>query len=98
MPLSRREECPQCRAEIHACRQCAHYDAQVSDQCREDRAEQVTDKTSANFCDYFKLKPDQAGEPAGAEKVSDELAALFGLAEQPSDSEDGNPLDELFKP
>lgn len=94
MPLSRREECPECRAELHVCRQCEHYDAQISDQCREDRAEQVSDKTRANFCDYFKLKPDVQVAQSGSSAVSAELAGLFGLDTDVIKPE--NPLDQLF--
>src|SRR5690606_39282520 len=25
LPLSRRDECPKCRAELHVCRMCVHY-------------------------------------------------------------------------
>lgn len=98
MPLSRRETCTQCHAELHTCRQCLHFDPAVSDQCREDRAEQVREKDRANFCDYFALNstPQRAGEKTS--DVSPELAALFGL---PADGADhtpsSNPLDALFK-
>lgn len=57
-PVSRREECPECRAEIHVCKQCEYYDARVANTCREDRAEYVSDKEKANFCDYFKANAD----------------------------------------
>jgi len=80
MPLSRREECPHCRSELHCCRQCQHFDERVSDQCREERAEQVSRKSSANFCDYFKLHVNPAKEPNKSAEVSAELAALFGLS------------------
>ena len=51
--VGRRDACPHCHAELHACRQCRFYDPQVADACREPQAERVTDKARANFCDYF---------------------------------------------
>ena len=54
LPLSRRDECPQCTIDLHVCRMCRYYDPGVPDACTEDDALQVTDKARANFCDYFK--------------------------------------------
>lgn len=54
-PVSRRDFCQKCSADLHACRQCYWYDVRVAKQCREPMAEWVADKEKANFCDYFKL-------------------------------------------
>lgn len=80
MPLSRREECPQCRAELHVCRMCKHYDPRVSDHCREERAEAVSDATRANFCDYFALSADawRDDKSPGQSAAKAKLDALFG--------------------
>lgn len=80
LPVSRRDECVKCRAEIHVCRQCEYYDANVADACREDRAETVSDKERANFCDYFKTKAD-AYQPASSSRSNlarRQAEALFG--------------------
>lgn len=80
LPLSRREECPACRAELHVCRMCEWYDPRVSDHCREDRAEAVSDATRANFCDYFKLSTNTFSkrESDRQSAAKTELEALFG--------------------
>lgn len=80
LPLSRREECPACRAELHVCRMCEWYDPRVSDHCREDRAEAVSDATRANFCDYFKLSTNTFSEKQGTRQSAAKagLEALFG--------------------
>lgn len=82
-PVSRREECRHCRAEIHVCRQCKQYAANVADQCREDRAEAVTDKTRANFCDYFDINADawQPADTGGQSAARAAAEALFGDAD-----------------
>lgn len=54
-PISRRDFCPKCAADLHACRQCFWYDVHAAKQCREPMAEWIVDKEKANFCDYFKL-------------------------------------------
>lgn len=87
LPFSRYAECPACRAEMHVCRMCAFYDTAVSKQCREPIAEEVKEKTRANFCGYFQPRPD-AYAPGGAERegaAQARLAALFG--EVPPDAE-----------
>ena len=48
-------ECPQCRAALHACRQCAHFDTARRFECTEPIVARVTDKTARNECDAFAL-------------------------------------------
>ena len=83
LPLSRQAECRRCAAELHVCRMCTSYDPRVAGQCTEDRAEDVTEKDRANFCDYFILRPDayQPRDAAKAREARAQLEALFGLDE-----------------
>src|ERR1700746_298296 len=67
LPLRRLEECPKCRAELHVCRMCVDYDPRVAKACREPTAEEVNDKTRANFCDHFKPRPGAYPPPNIAE-------------------------------
>jgi len=80
LPLSRRDQCPECSADLHVCRMCMHYDRNVVRQCREDGAEDVTEKERPNFCEWFKPSP-KAFDPARkseADAAKAALAALFG--------------------
>jgi hypothetical protein len=82
LPLSRREVCAACNAEQHVCKLCRHYDPRAADMCREERADTVSNKERANFCDYFApaagaYKPVRTAGAAAA-------AALFG--DQPATS------------
>lgn len=80
LPLRRLEECRACGAELHVCRMCEWYDTAVAKHCRETIAEEVKDKVRANFCDYFKPRPDafSAAPVDAAEKAKSELESLFG--------------------
>ena len=80
LPLLRRDECPRCRAELHVCRMCVDYDVHVAKQCREPTAEEVTDKTAANFCDFFQPRPGACVPPdtSAAQRARSELERLFG--------------------
>lgn len=81
LPLSRRAECLACHAEQHVCRLCRFYDTSVAKACREPVAEEVQDKTRANFCGYFEPRPN-AYTPAAtgaADTGRAGLEALFDL-------------------
>lgn len=82
LPISRRDQCPQCSADIHVCKMCQHFDANVPRQCREEGAEDVTEKERPNFCDWFvpdenAFNPDRKTEADAAQAA---LHALFGDA------------------
>ncbi|MFZ2508929.1 MAG: hypothetical protein WAW79_10725 [Steroidobacteraceae bacterium] len=72
LPLSRTDECRSCRAELHVCRMCRFYDTSKAKSCAEPVADEVLDKTRANFCGYFQpatgryCAPDGTGDRAKA--------------------------------
>ena len=80
LPLSRRDECARCRAELHVCRMCVEYDTAVAKHCREPTAEEVSDKQHANFCDFFRprLRAFVPPDTAGVDSARAELERLFG--------------------
>lgn len=82
LPLSRMAECPACKAELHVCRLCQFYDPRTTRQCSEIRAEEVIVKDRANYCDWFKPRPNaydaRARAKAGSAKAK--LDALFGAS------------------
>ncbi len=100
LPLSRLAECPACRAWLHACRLCQFYDPRLTSKCREDRAEEVRDKDGANFCDWFKPRPNAYGAHADPKRAAakGKLDALFGggAAEAAKTGAARDKLDELF--
>jgi hypothetical protein len=77
--VARQAECPQCRTELHVCRACTFYDTRVARHCRETIAEEVKDKTHANFCDYFQYREDAytPGDDSAAEAARKALEDLF---------------------
>lgn len=50
------KECPQCRAALHACRQCAHFEPTRRFECRQPIIERLADKNAHNECDGFALR------------------------------------------
>jgi len=53
--IARETMCPHCNVPLHVCLNCTFYDPNAYHQCREPQAEYVSDKASANFCEYFKF-------------------------------------------
>ncbi len=50
------EQCPNCRAAIHACRQCTHFDAGRRFECAQPIPERLADKNASNGCSHFSLR------------------------------------------
>jgi hypothetical protein len=77
--VGRRDRCPRCGTDLRCCRQCRFYDRSLADQCREPQAERVTDKTAANFCDFFAVAAASAAAPTAAPSSTSARDALERL-------------------
>ena len=80
-PIRHGARCPACRADLHVCRQCRHHAPKVRGECDHERADRVSDKTSANYCTYFRPARGawRGDADAGSDRARDDLAELFGL-------------------
>jgi len=97
-PFGRRAECPECHAELHVCRMCRHHLPSKAKQCMEPMAEDIKDKTRANFCDWFQTGPNKAGKAPDRSSRS-ALTNLFGDGLDTSPDAPSNArktLDDLF--
>lgn len=74
--LSFREECPQCRADAHVCKNCEFHDLKVYNECKETSAEVVREKDRANRCEYFQPR---SGASGGIDKAAQLRAAAEAL-------------------
>jgi hypothetical protein len=50
------EQCPACRAAIHACRQCTHFEPGRRFECARPIPERIADKGARNECAEFSLR------------------------------------------
>ena len=101
-PISRQDQCPSCSIYLHVCRMCVYFDVNVPKQCREDDAEDVTDKEKLNFCDWY--QPTSTAFDSGRKREADharsQLDSLFGEADstsEPSASDESSAAEDLFK-
>ena len=75
--------CPSCGSDIHACRNCVHFDDSLSTKCREPDSPWVLDRNTTNTCPFFELQgavagpdPDD-GKKLEAERAKEAFRALF---------------------
>lgn len=100
LPLSRLDLCPSCSTELHVCRLCGFYDPAVAKSCREDDADEVKEKSRANFCDYFKPAPDRYDAAGHAASTSAAAAAEALFEDAEPEAAVGNPIsaaEDLFR-
>jgi predicted RNA-binding Zn-ribbon protein involved in translation (DUF1610 family) len=75
--VGRRDTCPDCGAELHACRSCRHFEPGVAKECKEPFAEVPMDKDAANFCDFFQIGEGGFNAGASREELFNAAEALF---------------------
>ena len=75
--VGRRDECPHCGRDLHACLQCRFHDRSYHNQCRENQAAIVTDKEQSNFCEFFEFGRDTSAERSAEDESKKKLEALF---------------------
>ncbi len=100
MPLSTYAACRTCRALLHVCRLCQFDNSTWRSDCNEPRAESVSDREKANFCDWFKpqigLSATERFDQPDDER--EQLASLFASVDELPDSRESSEiLDALFK-
>lgn len=75
--LQRRDPCPHCGSDLHACKNCEHWEPGAHNQCREKVSEHIPDREAANFCTFFTFKNGQPADDSGQLAAKARLAALF---------------------
>ena len=75
--VMRKDACPHCRRDLHACVQCRFHDPGRHNRCREPKAEMVAERERANQCDYFEWAGARAGgrgpDPGAARRRLEDL-------------------------
>lgn len=75
-----RDLCPYCSRDLHICMNCRFYDEGHYNRCRETRAEWVSDREKANYCEYFEFKAStaQASHSKAREEAEKKWKKIFG--------------------
>jgi hypothetical protein len=75
-------QCSKCRAELHACQQCAHFAPGQRFECTQPIADRIPDKRARNECTFFSLRA----------TVERETSSVSGRPDDPRRA-----LNDLFK-
>ena len=67
--IFRNSECPECKSDLHSCRNCKFYESGAHYDCKESVDFPVNDKECANFCDYFSVRFDFSSNATKNEKI-----------------------------
>ena len=71
-------QCPHCRAELHACRQCAHFEPSRRFECVQPIVERIADKRARNECTAFSLMVTVERDTSGGAVRPDDAKRAFG--------------------
>jgi hypothetical protein len=71
-------QCPHCRAELHACRQCAHFEPARRFECAQPLVERIADKRARNECTAFSLMVTVERDTSGGAVRPDDVRRSFG--------------------
>ena len=71
-------QCPHCRAELHACRQCAHFEPARRFECVQPIVERIADKRARNECTAFSLMVTVERDTSGGAVRPDDARRAFG--------------------
>lgn len=73
-------QCPTCKAELHACQQCAHFAPGQRFECTQPIPERIADKRARNECTFFSLRTTVERETSsGSGRSDDARRALDNL-------------------
>jgi hypothetical protein len=71
-------QCPHCRADLHACRQCSHFDTTRRFECTQDIPERIADKKARNDCERFSLMVTVERDTSGGSVRPEDARRSFG--------------------
>jgi hypothetical protein len=90
-----RDNCPKCGAELHCCKQCAHFEPSTRFQCLKPIPERIPVKDAANMCELFKPRVTVAREVTQASAGNGTPPARLQEPRTPNDARAA--FDNLFK-
>ena len=82
-------QCPKCKADLHSCKNCRHFDTSAQFECTQPISERVTKKDLRNKCDFFMARTSIEretrdsgggnGQPSSPTRPSDARSAFDNL-------------------
>jgi len=88
-------KCPKCNADLHCCKQCAHFEPSTRFQCLKPIPQRIPVKDQANECELFSPRVTVARDAAPANNNNHHPAAPVQAPRSPNDARAA--FDSLFK-
>lgn len=89
-------QCPKCKADLHACKNCRHFDTGAQFECTEPIPERITKKDVRNTCELFMTRTSIERETR--DSGGQNSASAPAPATRPTDAQDArSAFDNLFK-
>ena len=75
-------QCPRCKAELHCCKQCVHFDTAARFECTQPIPERIPKKDARNDCTFFEFRVtvEKDTSPASSVAAGPETVARPGDA------------------
>jgi hypothetical protein len=70
-------QCPKCKADLHACKQCTYFDPGSRFECTQPIPDRIADKILANNCQFFSLRQKVEKETSVATGTANDARAAF---------------------
>jgi hypothetical protein len=87
-------QCPKCKADLHACKNCRHFDSGAQFECTQPIPERITKKDLRNNCEFFMARTSIERETRDSGGGGNTPAPSV----RPTNAEDArNAFDNLFK-
>jgi len=86
-------QCPRCKAEMHCCKQCVHFDTGARFECTQPIPERISKKDGRNECTFFELR--MTVEKDTSPIVTPVPSAPINNAPRPTDARKA--FEDLFK-
>ncbi|MEE2959710.1 MAG: hypothetical protein VYA34_03120 [Myxococcota bacterium] len=75
--VTRGDECPHCRNDMRACKNCQYYSPGSHNECSETISEYIPDKERSNFCGMYRPFEGEREEEINMNDAKAKLEALF---------------------
>src|SRR5215468_5781736 len=83
-------QCPKCKADLHSCKNCRHFDTSAQFQCTQPIPERIAKKDLQNRCDFFMAR-------TSIERETRDSGGGNGHVSPTSPSDARSAFDNLFK-
>ena len=88
-------KCPKCNADLHCCKQCAHFEPSTRFQCLKPIPQRIPIKDQANECELFSPRVTVARDAAPTSNNNHQNSAPVQAPRSPNDARAA--FDSLFK-